>query len=73
MKLTLNVNLVIQAVATLIQIVNVFEPQIPAEYKQIAAAVVGVGQAIVALMSHKVNPDGTPATTAYQPSGTATK
>jgi len=62
----LSTNMVVQVLGTLGQTINAFMDIIPPKYKPIAAAVIGTIQLWSALLGHKSNPDGTPATEAYK-------
>jgi hypothetical protein len=63
----LSTNMILQALATIAQILNLMLDILPTKYKPIAAVVIGCIQVIVSNYAHKVNPDGTPATQAYAP------
>lgn len=65
MKLTQTVNILFQIMATLAQVGDVASGWVPAKYQPIAAAVLGLIQAIVAVKAHSINPDGTPAAQPY--------
>jgi len=61
----LSVNLVFQAAALIVQYGNQASGLVPVKYQSYVALAVGLGQALVAWHAHNVNPDGTPAATAY--------
>jgi hypothetical protein len=59
------VNIGLQLLGLLAQYGNYALDIVPPKYKGLAAAIIGLLQAIVAITAHGVNPDGTSATTAY--------
>jgi len=61
----LSSNLIIQGAALIVQYGNQASGLIPAKYRTYVALAVGLAQALVAWHAHNVNPDGTPAATAY--------
>ena len=63
MKLSLNV--IIQLLMVILQVYNQIGEMLPDEWKHIATFVMTLIQAIVALLAHYKNPDGTPVTLAY--------
>jgi hypothetical protein len=65
MKFSLNFNLVLQTLGGILQFINMFGTAIPAKYQSYVAAVVTAIQALLAIVAHFNNPDGTPATVAY--------
>lgn len=54
-----------QALATLLQVLNVATNIVPAKYQAIVTAAITVVQAGMGLYNHYYNPDGTPASVAY--------
>lgn len=58
-------NLVFQIVATLGQIFSVVSGMIPGKYQVLVATIIGALQAVVGVVAHNYNPDGTPATQKY--------
>jgi hypothetical protein len=59
-------NLAVQIVGTAGQVFNVVGGLIPPQYQLVVATVLGAFQAVVGVVSHNYNPDGTPASVAYQ-------
>ena len=59
--MTVKTNILIQIVMTLGQIVNQFAPMVPDKY----AVVLAVVQAVVGVLAHYYNTDGTPQTKAF--------
>lgn len=60
-------NILVQGVASLGQVANIVSGFVPPKYQVLIATVLGAFQAVVAVISHNYNPDGTPATTPYVP------
>lgn len=58
-------NIVLQVLALILQVYNQIGELIPEEGKPIAMFVIAVIQAVIGLVAHYKNPDGTPVTTAY--------
>jgi hypothetical protein len=63
MKLSLNV--VVQILGTVVQALNAIGGMFPAKQQVLIASIVGVIQAVVGLLAHFSNPDGTPAAAPY--------
>ena len=61
----LSLNIVIQILMLVCQAYNQISGMLPQEAREIATLVMGVIQAVAALLAHYRNPDGTPAATAY--------
>jgi hypothetical protein len=58
----LSVNLIIQILATIVQVLNFASGMVPAKYQWILAGALSLIQAITGILAHFSNPDGTPAT-----------
>ena len=65
MKMKFSVNLVVQVICTLVQGLDAISGELTPKQREVAALVVGVLQAVSALLAHFTNPDGTPASQAY--------
>jgi hypothetical protein len=61
----LRTNVVIQILMTLMQGYNQISDLLPLKYKEPATLIMGVVQAVVAVMAHYSNPDGTTADQEY--------
>lgn len=61
----LRTNIVVQILMTLMQAYNQISDLLPAKWKDSATLVMGIVQAVVALIAHYSNPDGTPAALKY--------
>jgi hypothetical protein len=61
----LSTNLIFQGAALIVQYGNQASGLIPVKYQSYVALAIGLAQALVAWHAHNVNPDGTPAATAY--------
>jgi hypothetical protein len=59
-------NIVFQVCSFLISATTLITNAVPEKYKSVVVLVVSLAQAFVAWYAHQVNPDGSPATTAYQ-------
>lgn len=60
-----SLNMVIQMFAIALQAGNAALDFVPPNKKPVIASVIGVGQAVVGLLAHYVNPDGTNAKAPY--------
>lgn len=58
---------VAQILLDVMHLVNLVQPSLSGKHQLIAAAVIGILQILVNLLSHWSNPDGTPASVAYIP------
>jgi len=65
LKMRFGVNMVIQILACAIQAYNQVGDLIPPDRREDVAVVVGILQAVVALLAHYYNPDGTAVATPY--------
>lgn len=63
--MTKTVHLSLQALATILQVLNLLLPAVPDKYKPIVAGVIAIIQLYLGNAAHNSNPDGTPAATAY--------
>ena len=61
------VHYALQAVAVVVQVGNGALHVVPDKYKPLVGAVVGLAQVVLHTYATNHNPDGTPATVAYQP------
>jgi hypothetical protein len=59
-------NLAVQIVGTAGQVFNLVGGLIPPHHQLVVAMVLGAFQAVVGVVNHNYNPDGTPASVAYQ-------
>jgi flagellar biosynthesis protein FliR len=59
-------NIVFQVCSFLISATTLITNAVPEKYKSVVVLVVSLAQAFVAWYAHQVNPDGSPATAAYQ-------
>jgi hypothetical protein len=64
-KMRFSLNMVIQILGMAGQAINALVDFVPPKSKPIAAGVIGVIQAVTALLAHFSNPDGTPAADPY--------
>jgi hypothetical protein len=69
MKLTRNINIVVQVLAVALQVGNYILPVVPASTKPTISAILGIIQLIIGVVAHGFNPDGSPATLPYAKSG----
>jgi hypothetical protein len=65
LKMKFSVNMIIQILATIAQAMNQISDLFGPGNREAIVLVVGIIQAVVALMAHYKNPDGTPASTPY--------
>ena len=63
----INVNVIIQVLAVILQYANFASDILPPKYQWIAAGIIGIVQAVTGILAHFKNPDGTPAAVAYKP------
>lgn len=61
----LSINIIIQALGTVLQVLNLVSGMIPPKYQWLVAGLVGIIQAVTGMLAHWSNPDGTPATAPY--------
>jgi hypothetical protein len=66
MKLTISVNVIIQAVASVLHLANLANHIVPAKYKFWVAGVIMICQGLTGILAHYKNPDGTPASVSYR-------
>ena len=64
--MTVKIHDSLQAILTALQFANVYTPQFPQAGIWITAGLT-ITQAMLGLVAHFVNPDGTPAAVAYRP------
>ena len=67
MKYSISINTICQVLLMAVQIYNQSLPLIPPKYQPYGVCAVGIIQAVLALLAHYRNPDGTPAAVAYLP------
>ena len=65
-KMKLSTNMIIQVLGTVVQVLNQVSTFLNPKERDTLAAVVGIIQAVAALMGHLSNPDGTPANQPYK-------
>ena len=58
-------NIIAQVVGTGLQLFNAYGAILPAKYQLLGATILGALQAVIAIVAHNYNPDGTPATVPY--------
>jgi thiol:disulfide interchange protein len=58
-------NIVFQLCSFVISATTLITNAVPEKYKSVVVLVVSLAQAFIAWYAHQVNPDGSPATTAY--------
>ncbi len=63
--MTLKLHTAAQIIATILQILNVVSGVVPLKYQPYVMCAITILQAVMALVNHSYNPDGTPATVAY--------
>lgn len=66
-KMKFSLNVVIQILMLILQGYNQISDMLDPETRQVATLIMGIIQAVVALLAHYRNPDGTPAKAAYIP------
>jgi hypothetical protein len=67
MKMKFSLNMIVQILMILAQGYNQISDMIPDEHKTLAALIIGVVQAVTALLAHYANPDGSSVRTSYIP------
>ena len=67
LKMKLSVNVILQILATLMQIVNQMGGLVSPRYQTLVLGILSVAQAAIGVVAHFVNPDGTSAKVAYEP------
>lgn len=65
MKIRLRTNIILQILMTILQVYNQAGETLPEEWKPVVMFIITIIQAIIALLSHYSNPDGTPVKIAY--------
>lgn len=69
----INTNILLQSLLTLSQLIVQFGSLVPDEYKHFVAFITTLIQALIALISHHYNPDGTNAQLPYIPPSVISK
>jgi hypothetical protein len=72
MKIKLSTNVILQIAAILAAFCSTVLDVVPPEYKTIVILVSALAAAIISVLGHNSNPDGTPVTTAYVKKSTGT-